>query len=437
MAALHSRMTTALASRSSRQMLRSLEPIPSSASLVDFSSNDYLSFSCSPSLRSKLLSALSSSPSAPPSPYGPPSSRLLDGNSSHHLSLEAHLSAFFRAEAGLLFNSGFDANAGLWACLPGPDDWILFDQLVHASIHDGMRASRVAKDRRRAFKHNKLEDLERTLAEIVQSDGGVRKGEKSVWVGIESLYSMDGDLAPLKEVVELVERLLPLGNGHLVVDEAHSTGLYGPQGRGLVCALGLANRVTARVHTFGKAMACSGAVVLSSPLIRSYLINYARPLIYSTVMPYMNVLAIEKSLETLEDGEGDLPAAHVHHLASTLISRLSSFLTPSSSVSLPAHLLPPLYPSLSLSQVHPPTSPIIPLLTPFPRPLSAFLREKGFLVRPITYPTVPVGEERVRVCLHAGNTVEEVEALAVGIRTWVERDERERTEEAARTSAKL
>ncbi|GAA5937396.1 hypothetical protein JCM1841_000523 [Sporobolomyces salmonicolor] len=437
MAALQSRMTTALASRSSRQMLRSLEPIPSSASLVDFSSNDYLSFSRSPSLRSKLLSALSSSPSAPPSPYGPPSSRLLDGNSSHHLSLEAHLSAFFRAEAGLLFNSGFDANAGLWACLPGPDDWILFDQLVHASIHDGMRASRVAKDRRRAFKHNKLEDLERTLAEIVQSDGGVRKGEKSVWVGIESLYSMDGDLAPLKEVVELVERLLPLGNGHLVVDEAHSTGLYGPQGRGLVCALGLANRVTARVHTFGKAMACSGAVVLSSPLIRSYLINYARPLIYSTVMPYMNVLAIEKSLETLEDGEGDPAAAHVHHLASTLISRLSSFLTPSSSVSLPAHLLPPLYPSFSLSQVHPSTSPIIPLLTPFPRPLSAFLREKGFLVRPITYPTVPVGEERVRVCLHAGNTVEEVEALAEGIRTWVQRDERERMEEAARTRAKL
>ncbi|GJN93686.1 hypothetical protein Rhopal_006743-T1 [Rhodotorula paludigena] len=364
-------------------MLRALDPAPpASTTLVDFSSNDYISFGQSPKLRKKLADAIEAPAT---SLYGPPSSRLLDGNSPLHASLEHRLAAFFQGPSALLFNSGFDANAGLWACLPGPDDWIVYDELVHASIHDGMRASRVPKERRRAFKHNSLRVLETTLQSIIEQDEGVRLGERSVWVGVETLYSMDGDLAPLREMAELVERVLPAGNGHLVVDEAHSTGLYGPSGRGLTCALGLANRVTVRVHTFGKAMACSGAVVLASPLIRDYLINYARPLIYSTAMTYMSALAIQKSLEMLEEGESEP-------------SRMST--------------------------APPSTSPIIPLLTSSPRPLAGFLRERGFLVRPITYPTVPRGEERVRICLHAGNTQEEVEGLCEAVKEWIKREER-------------
>ncbi|GJN93692.1 hypothetical protein Rhopal_006749-T1 [Rhodotorula paludigena] len=361
-------------------MLRALDPAPpASTALVDFSSNDYISFGQSPKLRRKLADEIG----APTTPlYGPPSSRLLDGNSPLHASLEHRLAAFFHGPSALLFNSGFDANAGLWACLPGPDDWIVYDELVHASIHDGMRASRVPKERRRAFKHNSLDALESALQSIIEQDEGVRVGEKSVWIGVETLYSMDGDLAPLREMVELVERVLPAGTGHLIVDEAHSTGLYGASGRGLTCALGLADRVTARVHTFGKAMACSGAVVLASPLIRDYLINYARPLIYSTAMTYMSALAIQKSLEMLEEGESE----PVRGAALTFL---------------------------------------LPLLTPSPRPLATFLRERGYLVRPITYPTVPRGEERVRVCLHAGNTKEEVEGLCEGVRAWVEREQTE------------
>lgn len=223
MSALRTRLETALASRRSRQMLRSLDPLPSTAtaqtSLVDFSSNDYLSFSRSPLLREKLLTSLNS-PSSP-SPFGPPSSRLLDGNTPSHLSLELQLSRFFSSEegGGLLFNSGFDANVGVWTCLPGPEDYILYDELVHASIHDGMRSSRVTKERRNPIKHNSLEDLERRLKGIIENDEGVRNGEKSVWIGVESLYSMDGDLCPLKEMVQIVEGLLPKGNGHFIVDE--------------------------------------------------------------------------------------------------------------------------------------------------------------------------------------------------------------------------
>ncbi|BGP42769.1 hypothetical protein JCM10449v2_006781 [Rhodotorula kratochvilovae] len=419
MAALEQRLQSALASRASRQMLRALDPFPpTSTSLVDFSSNDYLSFSRSPLLRQKLTAALSDPKT---SLYGPPSSRLLDGNTPLHASFEHRLASFFNAPSALLFNSGFDANAGLWACLPGPDDWIVHDELVHASMHDGMRASRVPKERRRAFGHNCVEELERALREIAERDERVKEGGSSVWVGVESLYSMDGDLAPLREMVECVERILPRGNGHMVVDEAHSTGLYGAKGRGLVSALGLDHRITVRVHTFGKAMACSGAAVLASPLIRNYLINYARPLIYSTVMTHLSALAVVKSVEMLEEGESEEPAMHVHSLASHLVSRLSSLLPPTSPVSLPPHLL-----ALSFSSTapHPTTSPIIPLLTPSPRPLAAFLRARGFLVRPITYPTVPRGEERVRVCLHAGNTRRQVDGLCEAVAEWVMAEER-------------
>ncbi|GAA6050950.1 hypothetical protein JCM3770_005339 [Rhodotorula araucariae] len=430
MAALEQRLQSALASRASRQMLRALDPSPPVASsLVDFSSNDYLSFSRSLLLRGKLLTAVVD-PTTPL--YGPPSSRLLDGNTRLHASLEHRVASFFGAPAALLFNSGFDANAGLWACLPGPDDWIVHDELVHASMHDGMRASRVPKERRRAFKHNRTDDLERVVEEIIARDEGVLMGERSVWVGVESLYSMDGDLAPLREMVERVERLLPRGNGHMVVDEAHSTGLYGSKGRGLVSALGLDHRVTVRVHTFGKAMACSGAAVLGSPLIRQYMINYARPLIYSTVMTHLSALAVVKSVEMLETGESEEPAAQVHSLASRLVSRLSSLLPSTSPVSLPPHLLS-LSASTSGTSAHPGTSPIIPLLTRSPRPLAAFLRTHGFLVRPITYPTVPHGEERVRVCLHAGNTQKEVDGLCDAVVEWVhERDQQRQDGELAR-----
>jgi 8-amino-7-oxononanoate synthase len=219
MSALHTRIKRSLESRAERQILRTLTPIIDASSpqpLVDFSSNDYLSFAQSPLLRTKLLDALTK---LSPSPYGPPSSRLLDGNSDLHLGLEQQLAAFFRADSALLFNSGFDANVGVWSSLPDAQDFIIYDELIHASTHDGMRGSRVPKAHRRSFKHNDVNDLERILSELVEAEEGVRNGVCSVWVTAETLYSMDGDLAPLESIVETVEELLPRGNGLLVVDE--------------------------------------------------------------------------------------------------------------------------------------------------------------------------------------------------------------------------
>ncbi|KAI5474435.1 hypothetical protein MNV49_003268 [Pseudohyphozyma bogoriensis] len=378
-------------SPSSSSSSPSFQPSGATRKLVDFSSNDYLSFSTSPHLAASFLSAFSGTSAQPslPSPYGPPSSRLLDGNTTSHLQLEHKLSSFLSAPSALLFNSGFDANVAVWTTLPGPDDYVVYDELVHASIHDGMRASRVPEANRRKFRHNDVMALKEVLEEVRGRDEGVRKGSKCVWVAVESLYSMDGDLAPLREIVEAVESVLGKEVGQVVVDEAHSTGLYGPRGRGLVAALGLENRVAVRVHTFGKAMACSGAVVLSSPLIRNYLINYARPLIYSTVMPHMNVVAIDKAFDMLIEGRGEAPAAHLHSLSTYLLRLLSVFLSPTTTpLSLPSISFPTSSSSL------PTTTPIIPLLTSQPRVLSSHLISKGYLVRPITYPTVPKGEER-------------------------------------------
>jgi 8-amino-7-oxononanoate synthase len=292
--------------------LRKLTTAPQGA--VDFSSNDFLSLSTSPALRSAFIDELTKSPDFT---LGSGGSRLLDGNSPYATALEDEIAAFHNASAGLLFNSGFDANSGVFACIPQSGDIIVHDELIHASVHDGMRMSRAAK--KIPFPHNCTEQLRKILNSLVEEDVMIGKGPKNVFIAVESVYSMDGDIAPLREIVDLVDEVLPYGNGHIIIDEAHGTGVIGPKGRGLVCELGLEDKVFARLHTFGKALASSGgqcllnlscrgrtdliiAIVLCSPLVRSYLINYARPLIYTTFMPFPSLASIKASYTLLQNG---------------------------------------------------------------------------------------------------------------------------------------
>ncbi|KAF2009967.1 PLP-dependent transferase [Aaosphaeria arxii CBS 175.79] len=228
---------------------------------------------------------------------------------------------------------------------------------------------------------------------------------------------MDGDVAKLREIVEMVERTLPRGTGHVVVDEAHSTGVLGPQGRGLVCELGLEDRVFARLHTFGKALACNGAIILCSPLLRHYLINYARPLIYTTSLSYPALAAIRTSYRLLpllgqQEGEED-PRTHLFNLISQLFTSLTALVDTDSSSNADGDIR-------TLIQVPKtcPSSPIFAVQTPEPRQLAAFLQARGMMVRAVVAPTVAEGTERVRVCLHAGNTKGEVETLVDGIGEW-------------------
>lgn len=267
---------TVLARRGNEGRLRRLT-IPA-AETVDFSSNSYLSLSANSEIKTNYLQRLQAATYG--FSLGSGGSRLLDGNSAAAEALELSIAAFHGAPAGLLFNSGFEANTGLFSCAPQPGDVIVYDELIHASVHDGMRLSRA---RRVPFAHNcvrgnrgpaqAIKSLDDVLSGLLHGQEGekLRTGQANVFVAVESVYSMDGDLAPLADIVDCVEGRLPNGNGHIIVDEAHSTGWLGDRGRGLVSQLGLESRVWARVHTFGKAMGCAGGeFVLSCPELDAY-----------------------------------------------------------------------------------------------------------------------------------------------------------------------
>ena len=160
----------------------------------------------------------------------------------------------------MIFNSGYQANIGLFAAVAQKGDTIISDELIHASMIDGIRLSYASRLR---FKHNDIKDLEKQL----------KKAKGNIFIGIESVYSMDGNLAPLTKMARLAKKY----KAHLIVDEAHATGVFGKQGSGLVCALGLEDQVFARMHTFGKALGCHGAIVLGSEILKKYLVNFARP----------------------------------------------------------------------------------------------------------------------------------------------------------------
>ncbi|MGZ5245809.1 MAG: aminotransferase class I/II-fold pyridoxal phosphate-dependent enzyme, partial [Flavitalea sp.] len=234
--------------------------------MVDFCSNDYLGIATNQLLKESINGELST---------GSGGSRLLSGNYELIERTEDRIAAFHGAEAGLIFNSGYDANLGLLSCIGQKGDTYLYDNLSHASIRDGIRLSFAESF---SFMHNDVEDLERKL----------KSATGQVTVVTESVFSMDGDLAPLKEIAELCQRY----EAFLIVDEAHATGIVGASGEGLVQELKLNEKCFARVHTFGKAVGTHGAIVLGSCELRDYLINFSRAFMYTTALPPASVSAI-------------------------------------------------------------------------------------------------------------------------------------------------
>lgn len=259
---LERRLTGALHSRISRGLPNDLYPT-SDLTLVDFTSNDYLALSKSPELKQALLDKLETTPDI----LGSGGSRLLN-HSSLYEDLETRLQNFFNEGKGgleaIVFNSGQDANVGFFSCVPQRGDFIVYDFHVHASIHDGMRASRA---RSFSFAHNSAQDLQKVLARLKDDQPELATGGASLFIALESIYSMDGSVVPLIQVVDMVDSMFPSKNAYIMVDEAHSTGLYGPQGRGLVSMLGLQDRMFARLHTFSKALSAAGGEL--SPCTRT------------------------------------------------------------------------------------------------------------------------------------------------------------------------
>ncbi|KAI1411078.1 PLP-dependent transferase [Hypoxylon sp. FL1857] len=424
-----------LARRKSLGKLRRLTNAPPNS--IDFSSNGYLSLSTSPVVQKALLSRLQAEVATSEnyddklrrrSILGSGGSRLLDGNSTLAESLEAKIAAFHNAEAALLFTSAYDANTGLLGCVPQPGDVIVYDELIHASVHEGMRLSRATK--RVPFSHDSISESHRgrstddgvgqsgpqsktqSLEEVlrqVSKDERIASCKANVFICVEGLYSMDGDVPLLKEIVETVDRYLPSGNGYIIVDEAHSVGVFGNNGRGLVCQFGLEDRVWARVLGFGKALGCSGGVVLCSSITRSYLINYARSLIYTTSMTFTSLISIDVVYDFLASGQSNSLREHLQKLINYTYSQLYALCTR-------------LRPTRRILHIYesPSRSPIIPVFTAYPRILADHCQRSGFMVRPIVAPTVPAGTERVRVCLHSANTIRQIDGLCRAIEVWVQ-----------------
>lgn len=345
--------------------------------LADFCSNDYLGFARSFELKAKTVEELARHPGQPSGATG---SRLLSGNSAYTEHLEEEIAMFHHAEAGLIFNSGYSANLGLFGSVPRRGDTVICDELAHASIMDGVRLSWA---NRYTFRHNDPESLEEKLRQTGKAAG-------NIFIAVESLYSMDGDEAPLEKIVFLAEKY----NAQLIVDEAHAGGIFGKNGRGLVPHYGLEDRVFARVYTFGKALGTHGAIVTGSRILKNYLVNFARPFIYTTALPFHNLASIKCGYEVLIGHPG---------LQASLLEKAAFF---KRSVK-------------GLQQIHPKPGPIqiVPVSgNAAAREAAARLQQNGLDVRPILSPTVPEGHERLRICLHLFNTEEEIGTLAAGLK---------------------
>ena len=245
---------------------------------IDFSSNDYLGLAASPELAEAVALALDRGVAV-----GAGGSRLLRGNDPEHEALEAEAAAFFGAESCLYFGGGFLANYALFSTLPARSDLVVHDALIHASVIDGMRAGKAAVA---VAAHNDAQSFDDAIARW-RADGGTGRP----WIAVESLYSMDGDQAPLAELIAVARR----HDATLVVDEAHATGVLGPDGRGLAHALEGAPDVIS-LHTCGKALGASGALLLAPRLIRDYLVNRARPFIYATAPSPLMAAAVRAAL---------------------------------------------------------------------------------------------------------------------------------------------
>ncbi len=365
-----------------RGLRRFLEPLESpqgavirvgGEALLNFSSNDYLGLAAEPALRAAAAAALQVHG------VGSGASRLVVGDTSAHQRLEARIAAFERAEAALLFNSGYAANVGTLQALVGPEDVVFSDSLNHASLIDGCRLSRA---RTVIYPHVDVRALQQALA----TTPGRRK-----LVVTDTVFSMDGDVAPLRELVTVCRA----HGAALLVDEAHATGVLGPRGAGLCEALGLEAEVDVRMGTLSKALGGLGAYICASRPVVELVLHRARPLVFSTALPAALCAAAEAAIELVERDEA---------LRARLWRNIHRFADGLRAMGLPAEA----------------RSAVFPVILGEPeRALAASraLRAQGLLVKAIRPPTVPVGTSRLRFCLSAAHTEAHVDRALEALRT--------------------
>lgn len=366
---IEQRMLGSLQHKTNKGNLRILAP---PTGTVDFSSNDYIGFARNPSMRRTLLKGIEE---ASPLRIGAGGSRLSSGNSQLAMDLEDKIAAFHGTESCLLFGSGYIANSGLISTIAKPGDICLCDSRIHMSIREGMRLSKATSV---YWDHNSIESLEGKLSACPK--------HTQCFVLVESVYSCDGSLTPLGPIADLCAT----HGAELIVDEAHATGVFGKNGAGLTESLGNPACLLARIHTFGKALGSYGAAILGSSLLKSYLLNSCKSLIYTTMLPYPLLISINDAYNLLPNANGQREALH----------RLIAYFKAQAG-SLADSLLPS-------------CSPIQSLLLPKgknARAAALEIQNGGYDVRPMTFPTVPKDHERIRICLHSFNTEGEIDGL--------------------------
>lgn len=350
----------------------SLRKLPAQNNLIDFSSNDYLGFANSESIFNKTHQYLIENNIKV---NGATGSRLISGNHNLYQIAEDFIANFHQSETALIFNSGYDANVGFFSSVPQRNDVILYDELCHASIRDGIIMSNAKSYK---FEHNDLEDLELLIVRFKSENA-------QVYIVTESVFSMDGDSPELDNLVQLSNK----HSCNLVIDEAHALGVFGTFGQGLIQELNLQDRVFARIMTFGKGLGCHGAAILGSQELKEYLVNFARSFIYTTALSPHSVATIliayqemEKQSETIQKLRNNI---QFFNQQKTLLSLKQVFVRNKSSIQ----------------------SAIIPGNEKV-KSIATQLQENGFNVKAILSPTVPKGQERLRFCLHSYNSETEI-----------------------------
>ena len=372
--------------RISNNALRSLG---ANNNLVDFSSNDYLGFSKSIAIFDAAHRYLVDNNMKQ---NGSTGSRLLSGNHKLYTEVEAMICEFHESEAALLFNSGYDANIGFFSSVPQRGDVILYDELIHASIRDGITMSNAKSYK---FKHNDLEHLDEILKRV-QHDNSSQTEPVEVYIVTESVFSMDGDSPDLNAFAKFCSQ----NNYYLVVDEAHAVGIFGEKGYGLSQDSTIHDTIFARIVTFGKALGCHGGAILGSNELKQYLVNFARSFIYTTGLPPHSLATIQSSYQSLVSLNG------VENLRK-LRENIAFFKSEIKRVKLDF--------IESNSTIH---CCIIPGNKKV-KLIAQQLQEKGFDIKPILSPTIPVGQERLRFCLHSYNSKKEIQEVLNLLSTFV------------------
>jgi len=371
-----------------REEQNALRKLPIANDLIDFASNDYIGFAKNETIFHETHQMLLDKNIKV---NGATGSRLLSGNHELYNEAEDYIAKFHFAESALIFNSGYDANIGFFSAVPQRNDIILYDELCHASIRDGIQMSNAKSYK---FAHNDVEDLEKLITKFQPTTDN--RQSTTVYIVTESVFSMDGDSPNMEELTKLSEKY----NAYLVVDEAHALGVFGEQGEGLVQSLGLQDKVFARIVTFGKGLGCHGAAVLGSHELKSYLVNFARSLVYTTGLSPHSVATILQSYKQLKKEKEAL-------------EKLKSNIIFFNQEKMRLGLKPIFVYSKSAIQCA-----IIPGNEKV-KNIASQIQQKDFDVRPILSPTVPEGQERLRFCLHSYNSEKEISEVLHLLSTFV------------------